>query len=72
VRWDGEERWVRFRVTGPKLAWAEVDPDHVLLLDVDRLNNSLRTEPDRTASRRWGQRVSFWIQNVLETFSLLA
>ena len=72
VRWNGEERWVRFRVTGPELAWAEVDPDTVLLLDVDRLNNSRRVEPDRTASRRWGQRVRFWIQNVLETFSLLA
>lgn len=72
VRWDGEERWVRFRVSGPQLAWAEVDPDRTLLLDVDRLNNSRRVEPERTASRRWGQRVRFWIQNVLETFALLA
>ncbi len=72
VRWDGEERWVRFRVTGPELAWAEVDPERVLLLDVDRLNNSLRVEPDRAASRRWGQRLRFWVQNVLETFALLA
>jgi len=71
VRWDGEERWVRFRVTGPRLAWAEVDPDQALVLDVDRLNNSLRVEPDPRASRRWGQRVRFWIQNVLETMALL-
>jgi len=72
LRWDGRERWVRFRVVGPRLAWAEVDPDHTLLLDVDRLNNSRRVEPDRRASRRWAQRLRFWIQNVLETFAALA
>ncbi|HEX6201909.1 MAG TPA: M1 family metallopeptidase, partial [Thermoanaerobaculia bacterium] len=72
LRWDGRERWVRFRVVGPQLAWAEVDPDHTLLLDVDRLNDSRRVEPDRRASRRWAQRLRFWIQNVLETFAALA
>jgi hypothetical protein len=72
LRWDGRERWVRFRVVGPRLAWAEVDPDHTLLLDVDRLNNSRRVEPDRRASRRWAQRLRFWIQNILETFAALA
>jgi hypothetical protein len=72
LRWDGRERWVRFRVVGPELAWAEVDPDQTLLLDVDRLNNSRRVEPDRRASRRWAQRLRFWIQNVLETFAAFA
>jgi len=72
VRWDGEERWVRFRVTGPRLLHAEVDPDRTLLLDVDRLNDSRRVEPDRRASRRWGQRLRFWIQNLFETLMLLA
>lgn len=72
LTWDGEERWVRYRITGPELLWAEADPDEVHLLDVDRLNNSRRTEPDRRASRRWSQRVRFWIQNVLETFAALA
>ena len=72
LRWDGRERWVRFRVVGPRLAWAEVDPDQTLLLDVDRLNNSRRVEPDRRASRRWAQRLRFWIQNILEAFAALA
>lgn len=70
--WDGEERWVRYRITGPKLLWAEADPDEVHLLDVDRLNNSRRTEPDRRASRRWAARARFWVQNLLETFAALA
>jgi hypothetical protein len=72
VGWDGEERWVRFRVQGPRLLSAEVDPDEVLVLDANRLNNSLRTEPDRRASRRWGQAARFWIQNLLETFATFA
>jgi hypothetical protein len=72
VRWDGEERWVRFRVTGPRLLHAEVDPDRTLLMDVDRLNDSRRVEPDRRASRRWGQRLRFWLQNLFETLALLA
>jgi hypothetical protein len=72
LRWDGQERWVRFRAVGPRLAWAEVDPEETLLLDVDRLDNSRRVEADRRASRRWGQRLRFWIQNVLETVAALA
>ncbi|HEX2254957.1 MAG TPA: M1 family metallopeptidase [Thermoanaerobaculia bacterium] len=72
VRWDGRDRWVRFRVRGPRLLWAEVDPDETLLLDVDRLNNSRRVEPERRASRRWAQRARFWIQNLLEVAAALA
>lgn len=67
--WDGEERWIRYRIEGPRLLWVEVDPDEVQVLDVDRLNNSLRTDPDRRASRAWSERLWFWIQNLLETFS---
>ena len=70
--WDGEERWIRFRTEGPRLLWAEADPDHVHVLDVDRLNNSLRTEPDRRASHAWIERVGFWIQNLLEIFATFA
>lgn len=67
--WNGRERWIRYRVTGPKLLHAEVDPEEVLLLDVDRLNNSRRTEPDEAASRRWTHVLRFWLQNLLETFT---
>lgn len=70
--WDGEERWVRYHITGPKLVAAEVDPDEVLVLDVNRLNNSRRVAADRRAARRWGQSVRFWIQNLLETFAAFA
>lgn len=70
--WDGEDRWLRYRILGPKLVSAEVDPDEVMQLDLDRLNNSLKTQPDRRASRRWHQRLRFWIQNLLETAATFA
>lgn len=72
LRWDGRERWVRYRVRGPQLLHAEVDPEEVLVLDADRLNNSRRTAPDRRAARRWGQQLRFLIQNLLESFAALA
>ncbi|HEX4952134.1 MAG TPA: M1 family metallopeptidase [Thermoanaerobaculia bacterium] len=70
--WDGRERWVRYRIEGPELSAAVADPDAAQVLDADRLNNSRRTEPDRRASRRWAQRLRFWVQNLLETFAELA
>ncbi len=70
--WNGEERWRRYRILGPQLISAEVDPDEIQQLDVNRLNNSLSTKPDRRASRRWHQRMRFWVQNLLETAAAFA
>jgi hypothetical protein len=69
--WDGKERWVRYRSTGPKLLSARVDPDRKLLLDVNVLNNGLRVEDDSRAANQWSMRLRFWAQNVLELFALL-
>jgi len=69
--WPGAERWVRWRLRGPRLVSAEVDPARKCLLDGDTLNNGRRTEPDPRASRAWTSRLMFWAQNLLEAFSLL-
>ena len=69
--WDGKDRWIRYRATGPKLLAARVDPDRKLLLDVNRLNNGMRVEEDRRAADRWAMRLRFWAQNALEFFALL-
>jgi hypothetical protein len=70
-RWDGADRWIRYRGTGPKLLAARVDPDRKLLLDANLLNNGLKTQPDRRAAHRWAGRLRFWAQNLLEFFALL-
>jgi hypothetical protein len=69
--WSGAERWVRWKLRGPKLVSAEVDPARKCLLDGNTLNNGRRTEPDARASRAWTARFMFWAQNLLETFALL-
>lgn len=64
--WDGRDRQVSFVVEGPhRLRAAVVDPDDVLLLDVNRLNNALRVEPDEGAADIWGARILFWLQGLL-------
>ena len=71
-RWDGRAEWNRWQFTGPRLVSVVVDPKRTCLLDVNRLNDGLRTEPEPTAARAWSHRLRFLAQNLLELFALLA
>src|SRR5262249_36533920 len=63
VPWRG--RFRRIELTGAKkLLSATGDPGDRLLLDVNRLNNSPRVEPDSGAAARWGTRFVFWLQQL--------
>ncbi len=65
VMWNDDRRWVRFDFVKPsKAVSAELDPDQHNYLDRDRFNNSLTTEPNGAASRRWTADVAA----VLQTF----
>jgi hypothetical protein len=68
--WDGEARWKRFRARGPRLTEAIVDPDEKILLDLDRTNNGRRPEADPRAASRWTARSVFWMQNLLDFFTV--
>ena len=62
--WQG--RFARIELTGAKkLVSATVDPEDRLLIDVNRLNNSRRAEPDPRAAARWGTRLVFWLQQLV-------
>jgi hypothetical protein len=62
--WSG--RFKRIELTSERqLVSATVDPEEHLKLDVNRLNNSRRVEPERRASARWGSRYLFWLQQLL-------
>ena len=53
--WDGRDRWKSFEVEKPlRAAFAQVDPDHVLLLDPNYTNNSATP---RAQARRGGAQV---------------
>jgi hypothetical protein len=68
--WDGRDRWKMFepKTTSPVRS-AEVDPNHVLLLDVDRTNNSVSTHPAaRSAATKWSLAWLIWLQDQLLTY----
>ena len=69
-RWDGRDRWKLFAYDRPAAAVsAEVDPDHVLVLDVNRTNNSREIAPDtRRAGRQWAGRWWIWLQDLVITY----
>ncbi len=72
-RWDGRARWARWRFRGPaRLVSAEVDPDGVMVLDVDRLDNS-RTESFAAAPvAAFLADLGFWMQALLTAAGVLA
>ena len=69
-RWDGRDRWKVFAVEKPVRALsAEVDPDRVLLLDVNRTNNSSTLAPGAgKAARTWSVAWLIWLQDHLLTY----
>jgi hypothetical protein len=54
-KWDGRDRWKLFEVERPvRAVSAQVDPNRVLLLDVNYTNNTRAIAPKtKDASRHW-------------------
>jgi len=73
-RWDGRDRWRAFRLTrDAAVRTVEVDPDRVLLLDVNYTNNSWSAQPRAAeASRKWALRWLTWVQELLLTYAAFA
>jgi hypothetical protein len=44
---------------------------HVLILDVDQLNNSRRLEKDSKAAAKMITHLVFWLQNVLQMTAMV-
>jgi peptidase M1-like protein len=70
-RWTGAERWKMFEVDRPvRAAYAQVDPERVLLLDANYTNNSARLDAAaaRSAARKWSLTWLIWLQDHLLTY----
>jgi hypothetical protein len=67
-KWDGRDRWARFRYEGAKVVRAVVDPGRKIAIDVDPSNNVWVSDeqPARRAATKWAARYLFWLQNLLE------
>ncbi|MEW5981122.1 MAG: M1 family metallopeptidase [Acidobacteriota bacterium] len=65
--WNGRDRWKAFIYEREaQAAYAEVDPSRVLLLDINRVNNSYSTTPKRDeAARKWMLKWLVWLQDAL-------
>jgi hypothetical protein len=74
--WDGVERWqlYTYEKAQPAVS-AEADPGHVLLLDVNRTNNSRTLKPldasGPRAATKWSLKWMVWLQDLLVTWSVL-
>ena len=72
-RWDGRDRWKAFVYDRPSKALsAEVDPNRVLLLDVNATNNSMTLQPQTAAAtRKWSAKWLVWFQDCLLSWASL-
>jgi hypothetical protein len=68
--WDGRDRWKLFETEKPaRASFVQVDPDHVLLLDVNYTNNSATLTPKSdAAARKWSLTWLVWLQDHLLTY----
>jgi hypothetical protein len=67
--WDGVDRWTKFSYTrNARIISAEIDPDHVVLLDNNFFNNSYTTAANRIPAAKLS---NIWIslQQLLEQLS---
>jgi hypothetical protein len=68
--WDGRETWKMFQIDrSVRAVSAQVDPERVLLLDVNYTNNSLSLAPKAAAAaRKWSLTWLVWLQDHLLTY----
>ena len=73
-RWDGRERWHVLRIEhAAQIDRVEVDPERVLLLDVDYTNNSWSAQPRAAeAAKKWSLRWLTWLEELMLTHAFFA
>lgn len=69
--WDGVDRWKSYAYDRAASATsAEVDPERVLLLDVNYTNNSRTMSPKTAAAaEKWSLKWMVWVQDLMLTWS---
>ncbi len=70
--WDGVSRTKEFSYEQPEeVVWAMVDPDEKIKLDINMMNNGITTEPVKVTSWKYAAKFLFFLQNIMQTLSLL-
>jgi hypothetical protein len=73
VRWDGRDAFRTFRFRGPSPATAaHLDPDQLVTLDRNRLDNAIVTaSPTNVPVRKWVARWMVWLQHTMLSYGSL-
>ena len=74
VRWDGRDEVKRFEFLGPsRVTAAYLDPDHIVTLDRNRLDNAIvAPTPTNVPVRKWAARWMVWLQHTMLSYGFLA
>lgn len=71
-KWDGKARIHYLNFTKPtKVQWADIDPERKIHIDQNFTNNSLTLEPETTPIKKYFSKFLFWVQNVMQTITML-
>jgi hypothetical protein len=70
--WTGKENsityWFDNKTT--KLVSVEIDPEQINTMDINTINNSYTLEPDLSPFWKYALKLTFWFQNIIESFAL--
>jgi len=66
--WDGIDRTFEFKfLSNSKIAWAKIDPDNKIQMDVDVANNSVTLKQDTNPIWKYTVKFLFWLQNIIQS-----
>ena len=72
VVWDNDQLWQRYTWSKPvKAISAELDPDRVHYLDVNKLDDGRTLKADTSASRRWSFDLAALFQSLLSLIAIV-
>jgi len=72
-QWGGQERAFDFQYQGDhKIDWVQIDPEQKLYLDINFLNNSLRTKPEKKTVWKYVTEFMVKVQHALQGISIFA
>jgi hypothetical protein len=69
--WDGKSRYKDFVYTGARMIeWVKIDPEFKIRMDVNYINNSMTSDPDRVPVRRLTNKLISFMQFFISFISL--
>lgn len=72
-KWGGQERAFDFQYQSDhKIDWVQIDPEQKLYLDINFINNSLRTQPEKKTVWKYVTEFMVKVQHALQGISIFA